>query len=98
MTDFPDYVETLGAVIRTGKAGCGISLLGHGGAVFPEIEIAELRSRFNEAMHVVVGYYTACMANASIELRPSQIVEVSYRVVTYRLHRRARAAPPHPLC
>lgn len=98
MTDSLDYVKTLGAVIRTGEAGSGISLRGHGGAIFPEIDVAELRSRFNEAMHVAVTYYAACVADGGVEFTTSQTMEVSFRVVLWCLHRRERAVPPRPLC
>ena len=81
MTDIPDYMETLGARIREGGPGCGISLKDHGGALFHDIEIAELRSRLNDAMHIAVAHYTECIARASVEFTPSQIMEVSYRVV-----------------
>jgi len=87
MTDIPDYVEALGAIIRTGTQGCGISLKEHGGALFPEIESSELRSKFNKAMHVAVAHYTDCIAKARIELEHSLLVEVSFRVVLYSLHR-----------
>jgi hypothetical protein len=85
MTDIPDYVETLGARIRVGKTDCGVSLKNHGGALFQDIEIAELRSRLNEAIHFAVAHYTECTARAGVEFPRSQIMEVSYRIVIYIL-------------
>jgi hypothetical protein len=85
MTEIPDYIETLGARIRAGERGCGISLKDHGGALFQDIEIAELRSRLNEAMHLAVSHYTECLAKAGVELTRAQIMEVSFRVVLYIL-------------
>ena len=85
MTDIPDYMETLGAEIRAGEAGCGISLKDHGGALFQDIEIAELRSRLNDAMHLAVAHYTECIARAGVEFTSRQTMEVSYRVVQYIL-------------
>jgi hypothetical protein len=85
MTELPDYLETLGARIRAGGTGCGISLKDHGGALFQEIDIAELRSRLNEAMHLTVTHYTDCIARAGVEFTRSQLMEVSFRVVIYIL-------------
>jgi hypothetical protein len=58
MTDIPDYMETLGVRIRASALGCGISLKDQCGALFRDIDIAELRSRLNEAMHVAAAHYT----------------------------------------
>lgn len=80
-----DYVETLGVRISADKTDCGVSLQDHGGALFQDIEIAELRSRLNEAIHVAVEHYTGCMARAGVEFSRSQIMEVAYRVVIYIL-------------
>jgi hypothetical protein len=85
MTDIPDYMETLGVRICAGTQGCGISLKDHGGAVFQDIETAELRSKLNEAMHAAVVHYAECIARAGAELTRSQIMEVSFRVVLYIL-------------
>src|ERR1700761_2149815 len=80
-----DYVETLGVRISVDKTDCGVSLQDHGGALFQDIEIAELRARLNEAIHVAVEHYTGCMARAGVEFSRSQIMEVAYRVVIYIL-------------
>jgi hypothetical protein len=90
MTDTPDYLERLGATVRANETGCGISHKRQGGAYptggwFPEVRIAELRSSFNQAMHVAVAYYTECVAKAGVKLTPAQIMEVSFRVVVSAL-------------
>jgi len=90
MSDTPDYVEILGASVRAGKPGCGISLREHGGAIFQDIGAAQLRSKVNEAIQVAVGHFTECAARAGVEFTPSQILELSYRVVLTVLHRRDR--------
>ena len=86
MTDIPDYLEQLGATVRANQAGCGISLKSQGdvyptGGWFPEVRTADLRSAINQAMDIAVVCYTECVAKASFEFTPSQILEVSFRVV-----------------
>lgn len=91
MTEIPDYVEIVGAIIRVGKAGCGISLkdpgegLFHGGALFEGIDVAELRAKVNEAMHVAAAHFTECVTRADVEFTRRQILELSFRVVVYIL-------------
>jgi hypothetical protein len=96
----PDYIERLGAEIQESASGCAICLEGRSGAFFPELRSSELRSAFNEAMHVAVVRYTASAASAGVEFTSSQILEVSFRVVAYCLrHRDAarRSRPPRRL-
>jgi hypothetical protein len=69
VADIPDYIERLGAVIQECESGCAICLEGRCGAVFPELRISDLRSAFNEAMHVAVAHYTECAARAGLLLQ-----------------------------
>jgi hypothetical protein len=85
MMEIPDYIKTLGVRLRVGAERCGVSLKDHGGALFQDIQIAELRSRINEAMHVAVAHYSECIARAGVELTRVQIMEVSFRVAIYIL-------------
>jgi hypothetical protein len=90
MTDIPDYIETLGVRFRFGAQGCGVSLTDHdgefhGGGLFQDIELSELRSKLNEATHIAAMHYTECIAQAGAELTRSQIMAVSFRVIIYIL-------------
>jgi hypothetical protein len=78
MTEPQDYLETLGARIRAGGTGCGIRLKDHGGALFQDIDIAELRSRLNEAMHFTVTHYTDCIARAGVEFTRSPRISAGF--------------------
>jgi hypothetical protein len=102
MTNITDYMATLGARISAGKTDCGVSLKDHGGGLFQDIDIAELRSKLNEAIHIAVAHYTECTARAGVEFTRSQIMEVSFRVVIYILiHRdieRRVSHQPRLLC
>jgi hypothetical protein len=100
MATMPDYIERLGAEIQESDSGCAICLEGRSGAFFPELRISELRSAFNKAMHVAVARYTECAARAGVEFTPSQILEVSFRVVAYCLRHgeaRRQSNPPRAL-
>lgn len=103
MTNRSDHIEILGAEIRVRKQRCGTSLKEangtlHIGALFEDIESAELRSKVNEAMHVAVAHYTEALARAGAELTPWQIMVLSFRVVIYILFRKdmARQASNQP--
>jgi len=85
MTEIRDYVEGLGVQFREGAQGCAVNLENHGGALFPEMEASELRSRLNESMKMAVAHYTSCSTLAGIQFSSLQLMEVSFRVVLYIL-------------
>jgi hypothetical protein len=54
--------------------------------MFTRIEPAELRLKFNEAMHSTVAHYTESVAQSGVELTQQQLEDASFGVVLHWMY------------